>query len=481
MAPLRQASPKDADGATQRRSRLIEGPIHRALVGLGLPLIAGNVLQYGYQLTDAFWLGRLGAAAVAAVSASFPWIFLVIALGAGFAIAGATLCAQYTGAGQHDRVDHIAAQSLSAVALAAVPLGLLGCLAAPLCVSLLDLAPDVRIGAVGFLRISFIGIVFVFLYAVFQALMASVGQTRISLRIIACAVALNFVLDPLFIFGWGPLPGLGVAGAALATLVTQAMAAGLGIAILARGHHGITLRWRSLAPDAPYIRRAIRLGFPGSMELAAHGLALMAMSVMVTRFGTVATAAYGIGLIVLQIMTIPAMGLATAAATLVGQAVGAGRTDRAARVMTLSAICGFAILSLGGVLAYGLAPWIIAFFVPGNEAVIAEGSGFIRIMCLTWGGIGIQLAIASSFRASGNMLAAMTLVLLSQWLLQLPLAYVLSTATALQAQGLWWSFPVANIAVAALAIHWFSRGRWKAVRLTAPAQPTIPISSTGEA
>jgi Na+-driven multidrug efflux pump len=119
--------------------------------------------------------------------------------------------------------------------------------------------------------------------------------------------------------------------------------------------------------------------------------------------------------------------------------------------------------------------------VPGNEAVIAEGSGFIRIMCLTWGGIGIQLAIASSFRASGNMVAAMTLVFVSQWLLQLPLAYALSTAPALQAQGLWWSFPVANIAVATLALHWFSRGRWKAVRLTAPAQPTVPVPSTGEA
>ncbi len=224
-----------------RQKLFLEGPIGRALVRLAIPIVLGNVLQTGYQLTDAFWVGRLGAAAVAAVSVSFPVTFLVIALGAGLAMAGATLSAQYMGAGRPDMVNHVAAQTMMMVAVTSVFLGAAGYLLAPYLLALLGVAPDVYSGALGFMRVSFVGIIFVFLYAMFQALMRGIGQTRVPLLIVLGTVTLNFILDPLFIFGWGPLPAHGVMGAALATLVTQALAAALGIAIFLRGRHGIQL------------------------------------------------------------------------------------------------------------------------------------------------------------------------------------------------------------------------------------------------
>ena len=211
-----------------RQKLFLEGSIGRALVRLAIPIVLGNVLQTGYQLTDAFWVGRLGAAAVAAVSVSFPVTFLVIALGAGLAMAGATLSAQYMGAGRQDMVNHVAAQTMMMVAVTSVFLGAAGYLLAPYLLELLGVAPDVYSGALGFMRVAFVGIIFVFLYAMFQALMRGVGQTRMPLLIVTGAVTLNFILDPLFIFGWGPLPAHGVMGAALATLVTQALAATLG-------------------------------------------------------------------------------------------------------------------------------------------------------------------------------------------------------------------------------------------------------------
>jgi putative MATE family efflux protein len=459
-----------------RRVLFLEGPIPRALVTLAIPIILGNVLQTGYQLTDAFWVGRLGAAAVAAVSVSFPVTFLVIALGSGLAMAGATLSAQYMGAGRQDMVDHVAAQTMVMVALTSIVLGAIGFALAPLLLDLLGVAPDVYQGALGFLRVSFVGIIFVFVYAMFQALMRGVGQTRIPLLIVLGTVVLNFLLDPFFIFGWGPVPELGVMGAALATLVTQALAAVLGIAIFLRGRHGIALRWKALAPDLPYIKRAFFLGLPGSVELSTRGFGLIVMSFLVASFGTLTIASYGVGSNVLQVVMIPAMGLGMAISTLVGQNMGAGNIERAARVAQLGAFFGFVVLTCAGLVAYAFAPALVAFFIPEDQAVIDEGARFIRIMCLAWGGMGIQLCLVSAFRASGNMLAAMVIALVSQWMFQFPLAYVLSKHTTLAARGLWWSFPVTNIAVAVVAIAWFARGSWKETRLTEEAETTARVA-----
>jgi putative MATE family efflux protein len=459
-----------------RQKLFLEGPIGKALVRLAIPITLGNLLQTGYQLTDAFWVGRLGAAAVAAVSVSFPLMFLVIALGSGLAMAGATLSAQYMGAGRQDMVNHVAAQTMMMVAITSAVLGAAGYLLAPSLLTLMGVASDVYAGALGFMRVSSIGVIFVFLYAMFQALMRGVGQTRIPLLIVLGTVALNFVLDPLLIFGWGKLPGQGVMGAALATLITQALAALLGIVVFLRGRHGIQLSWRGFRPDGPYLKRAFFLGFPGSVELSTRGLGMMIMSFLVASFGTLALAAYGVGSNILMVVSIPAMGLSQAVSTLVGQNIGAGNIQRAARVSMIGTLSGLVILTLVGIVAYAFAPAIVAFFVPGDANVIAEGARFIRIMCLAWGGIGVQLCMVSAFRASGNMLIAMVIALVSQWMIQFPLAYLLSKHTILQASGIYWSFPVTNVAVAVISVCWFAQGGWKKTRLTEEDSQVIKVA-----
>jgi putative MATE family efflux protein len=454
------------DAALARRRLFLEGSIPRALWSLAVPIILGNVIQTGYQLTDAFWVGRLGASAVAAVSVSFPVTFLVIAMGSGLAMAGAVLTAQYVGAGRQDMVDHVAAQTMIMVAITSAILGSLGFALSPHLLRLLGVAPDVFAGALGFMRVSFIGIVFVFIYAMFQSLMRGVGQTRIPLVIVTATVLLNFALDPLLIFGWGPVRGYGVMGAAMATLVTQGLAAAAGIAIFLRGRHGIQLSWRSFGIDVPYVKRAFLLGLPGSIELSTRGLGLILMSFLVAGFGTLTIAAYGVGSTILQVVTIPAMGISMAVSTLAGQNLGAGNADRAGRITTFGAGIAFGVLSVVGVLAFALAPWLVSVFIPGDPAVIRAGTAFVRTMCLAWGAMGVQLCVVAAFRASGNMLMAMVLAIVSQWVLQFPLAFVLSRHTGLREAGLWWSFPVTNVLVAVIALAWFARGSWKAGRLT---------------
>lgn len=454
----------------------LNGSIPRAMMTLAVPIILGNILQAGYQLTDAFWVGRLGASAVAAVSVSMPVTFLVVAMGSGLAMAGATLTAQYMGAGRPDMVNHVAAQTMLMVVITSIVLGSLGFMLAPYLLDLLGVTPEVHAGALGFMRVSFVGVIFVFIFFMFQSLMRGVGQTRVPLLIVLATVLLNFGLDPLFIFGYGSIPGHGVMGAAMATLVTQGLAAAAGLFVFLRGRHVIHLAWRGFRPDFKYIKKAFFLGFPGSVELSTRSLGLIVMSFLVASFGTLTIAAYGIGSNILQFITIPAMGLSMAVSTLVGQNMGAGKIDRAARITRLGGIFGFGALTIVGGLAYLIAPQIVAFFVPNDPDVIREGAEFIHIMSLAWGGIGVQLCIVSAFRASGNMMSAMVIALVSQWMIQFPLAYVLAKHTELGANGIWWSFPVTNIAVALIAVCWFSRGGWKHTRITEDDKQTVKIT-----
>jgi putative MATE family efflux protein len=316
------------------------------------------------------------------------------------------------------------------------------------------------------MRVSFIALVFNFVFFVFQAIMRGIGNATLPIYIVLGTVLLNFALDPLFIFGWGPIAAYGVTGAALATLGTQSIAAIIGIAILRLGKHGIYVRRADFIPDLEYIKRAFFLGFPASIEQSARALGLVVMTFLITSFGTLAIAAYGVGSTILQVVMIPAMGLSMAVSVLVGQNIGSGNVDRAARIGRLGAWLGFWILSGVGVIVFIFAPQFLAFFVPGDASVIAEGAVFLRIMALAWGFMGVQLALTGVLRASGNMVITMVLTLVSQWVLQFPLAYVLSEHTALGTSGIWWAFPISNIAIALITLGVYAKGDWKKTRLT---------------
>jgi Na+-driven multidrug efflux pump len=248
------------------------------------------------------------------------------------------------------------------------------------------------------------------------------------------------------------------------------------MAIFLKGRHGIHLRTRNLRPDPAYIRKAFLLGLPGSIELSTRALGLMVMSFLVASFGTLPTAIYGVGSTIIQVATIPAMGLSMALSTLIGQNIGAGQAERADRIARLGMLYGLGALSAFGILAFATAPKLVAFFVPEDPNVIAGGADFLRIMALTWGGMAIQLCVVAVFRASGNMVHAMAIALVSQWMVQFPLAYVLSTHSALAVHGIWWSFPASNVATALLALAWFARGDWKSGRLTEEIEQTVRIT-----
>jgi Na+-driven multidrug efflux pump len=187
----------------------------------------------------------------------------------------------------------------------------------------------------------------------------------------------------------------------------------------------------------------------------------------------VATASFGVNTNVFNVAVIPAMGLALATSTLVGQNIGAGNIARAERTALISAGLTFTVLTVFGALCVIFAPAIVAFFVPHDPAVIAEGARIIRISAWASGFVGLQFALPAVLRAAGEMIPAMTIGLVSQWLLQLPLAFVLSRPAILGEDGLWWSIPATNVCAATMAAAWFLKGDWKKRRLIAQTPTQI--------
>jgi putative MATE family efflux protein len=430
------------------------------LVALAVPIVATNVFQSLYQLIDTFWVGRLGAEAVAAVSLTFPILFFMISLGGGMAVAGAILVAQTFGAGDQEAVDHAAGQTLLVVVAISIVLSLTGFLLTGTLVSFFSPDLGVERMAVDYLQVSFLGLIAVFIYFVFQALLRGVGDVKTPMMVVAGTVVLNFFLDPLLILGWGPVPGQGVVGAAWATVGAQGLAGVVGLGILFSGRYGIHLRLRHLAPDRALVLKIVRLGIPSSIEQSTRALGLAVMMLLVASYGTTVIASYGIGARILSFAIIPAMGLSMATSTVVGQNVGARQDTRAGSAARLGMMAGFVGLSVAGAVLWVLAEPIVRAFVPSEPEVIEIGTHFMRIMSPAFGFFGIQMVMSGALAGAGNTLAAMALSILSFWVLRFPVAWVLAVPGGLGPDGVFWSFPISNVLAGVIALGWFFRGTW---------------------
>ncbi len=462
---VRRDSPS---GAIAGERRMLDGPVLQSLLGLALPIMGANMLLVANQFIDAFWVGRLGAVGVASVSVSTPIIIVMLTFGMGFGIAGTALVAQYAGARRRDMVDEVAGQTLITVLALSFVLAILGALAAPLLLDLMGVAPDVRAGALAFLHIGFLSLPFSFAYFMFQGLMRGVGHASITLKLTAGMVLLNFLLNPILIFGAGPIPAMGVAGSALSTLIAQFCVVVVALTLLSRGRQGVRVHWRKLRPDFDAIKRTFLLGYPAAIEGAARGLSLIVMTFLVAGFGTVATASYGVGNTILSLIVIPAMGFSMAASTLVGQNIGAGQIERAERVGRAACVISFVGLCICGLLCIAFAETLVRLFVPRDARVIHEAGDFVRIMSWSFGLMGLHYACTGVLRGAGLMTKTMLISLIAQWAVQFPLAYILAERTPLGTHGIYWAIFVASFVAAGMAFYMFARGDWKRARLIQP-------------
>jgi len=184
---------------------------------------------------------------------------------------------------------------------------------------------------------------------------------------------------------------------------------------------------------------------------------MTAMITLVTSFGTTAIASYGIGTRILSFIIIPAIGISIATSTLVGQNIGAGKPKRAKQITKISSELSFVILTVAGIILFAFSNQLAQFFIPGEADVISSSSLFIRIMALTFGFIGLQQALLGAFRGAGNTVITMVLSIVSLWIIQFPLAYILSNTALLGEVGIWLSFPISNVLSAIIALAWYKK------------------------
>lgn len=442
-------------------NKLTEGSILRSLVSLAFPIIMANILQTTYQLIDTFWLGRLGANAVAAVSISFPILFLVIALGGGLTLAGTVLIAQYQGANNRKKVDYTASQTVFVVFFVSIFLAISGYFLAGPMMRLVGAGPEIYQDSVTYFQVSSMGFIFLFMFFVFQSLMRGIGNVVFPLFVVLGTVLLNLVLDPLFIFGWGPIPGFGIAGAAVASIFTQAISAAVGIAVLFKGNRGMQIRLSQMKPDLAWTKKLFELGLPASLDQSSRAAAMTVMVMLVTGFGSRDVAAYGVGARILSLVIIPALGFAIATTSLVGQNIGANQWVRAEKIGNMSSKIAFFGLTAVGLLFFFFAEDITAFFVPNDPEVIVDGALFIKIMAPSFGLLGIQQVMNGVFNGAGFTKASMFLSVFSLWIVRFPVAFMLSQKTSLGVAGIYWAFPVSNLIAATAGFIYYKMGYWK--------------------
>jgi putative MATE family efflux protein len=424
----------------------------KALNSLSWPIVLSNAFLTSHQIVNMFWVGRLDAGAVAAVSVSFPMLYLLTSLGGGLSVAGSVLVAQYFGARNTAMVSHSAAQTVLTVLVVSAVLSVVGVMTVRPILHLMRIGPDIFEESEGYLKVSFLSIGFIFSFEMFQSILRGIGEVKVPLRVIALSVGLNLGLDPLFIFGWGPLPAGGVVGAAYATLVTYGLAAAVLLAVLQGNRYPVQLRLTDLLPDFQLIRRLLVLGLPASIEQSMDALGSMVITAMVSGFGTVAIAAYGIGFRVLIIILIPAVGLSIAASTLVGHNIGASNLVRAKETAIKGAWYSFLLLSAAGVMCLWCAERLVGMFVPHDSELIEEGATVVRCMAVSFGFFGAQLTLMGALRGAGDTVVPMVLTFVAVWIVQIPTAYLLACYTPLAERGLWYSFPISAAVATALAL-----------------------------
>ncbi len=469
------------------RARILGGDIIRTALALGWPVMAANVAETIYNLTDTFWLGKLGPEAVAAPSISWPIVFLFISISAGFATSGVSLVSQYTGAGLPEKANKSAGQLLFVLLSTSLVASIVGFPFAGSILALMGSSEVVQATTTPYLQVMFLALPFLFFHFGFRATLRGYGDTKTPMILTIASSVLDTALDPFFVFGWGPVPQMGVVGAALTTLMTRGLVAFIGMYLLFSGRLGIKLRLLDLKPDVGWMRKVVSIGVPSAIGLSGTALGFVALISLVSIEDKilpgegVLLAAYGIGFRLVNFVNIVLWGGVSAISTMVGQNLGANQDERAGEIVK-RLLLSFFILSLtGSAVIYFLRVPLYRLFI-NDPAVLDAGSVFITLFVFSVPFFTVFRMASGVFEGAGNTRPSMVLSLIRLWGLRTLLAYVFYFFFRMGAVGIWAGMAIGNLVAATLSVAWLSRGTWKQrVIEEEPSierpQPTLPIQS----
>ena len=446
------------------RQDLTQAPIGRAVVLLAVPMVLEMLMESVFAVADVFFVGRLGADAVATVGITESLMTVIYAVAVGLSIGASATVARRIGEGDPDRAARAAAQSIALGLAGAAAVGVTGGIFAPDLLRLMGASDGVIAIGSGFTRVMLGGSGTVLLLFLVNAIFRGAGDAAIAMRVLWFANAINIVLGPCLIFGLGPFPELGVTGAAVATTIGRGSGVLLQLYQLTRGGSRIVLGRSHLRSDREVMAGIVRLSGVGMFQNLIGTASWMALIRILTGFGSAAVAGNTIGIRLVIFAALPSFGLGNAAATLVGQNLGAGRPDRAEAAVWRAGLYNTIALGLVGLLFLVFAPPLIRIFSSDPE-VIPYGVRSLRIVSAGFLFYGYGLVLTQSFNGAGDTRTPTLINLVCLWMLEIPLAWVLAHPAGLGPTGVFTSVSVSFSVLAVVSAVIFKQGRWKTLRV----------------
>jgi putative MATE family efflux protein len=438
-----------------------QGSIFAALVILAIPMILEMSMESLFAIVDTFVVAKLGAESVAVVGLTESILALIYAVGVGFSIGATATVARRFGEKDLDGAARTATHAVYLGAIVSLLMGAAGVIFAPQILGLLRAESHVIELGVPFMQIMLgTNIVIVFLFLL-NGIFRGAGDAAIALRVLILSNGLNILLCPMFIFGIGPFPELGVTGAAVATVCGR----GSGVIYAAwmlfgRTNGRLHVRREPWTFDPKLLISLLRLSGTAVLQFLVSTASWSVLVTIIAGFGTIALAGYQIGLRVIIFVLLPAVGLANAAATLVGQNLGAGRPDRAERSVWIASGLNAGLLGVAGLFFVIFSSFVISVFT-NDPAVAAVGRDCLRIVGYGYAFYGLAIVMESAFNGAGDTWTPTYLNLVLFWLFEIPLAYVLANYYGFGPRGVFWAITLAFSTLAVAAALMFKRGKWK--------------------
>jgi len=436
------------------------GSLNRAVVLLAIPMVLEMALESLFAVVDVFWVGRLGANAVATVGLTESLLSLVFAVGFGLGLSTTAMVARRVGEKDPKGAATAGVQAIFIGLATSLAFGIPSYLYAPRLLRVMGASPEIVALGSGYARIALGGCGAIVMLFLNNAIFRGAGDAAVAMRLLWVSNIINLLLDPCLIFGWGPFPRLGVTGAALASLTGRSIGVLYQFYRLLRGTERIHILVSQVRVNAGVLLRLLRVSLTGILQFAIADVSWIALVRIVSVFGAAALAGYTIAIRILIFVLLPSWGLSNAAATLVGQNLGANQPERAEQSVWRTGLYNVLFLGAVGVFFVIAAEPVIRLFT-NDPAVLPLAVACLRI--LSYGNVGYAygMVMLQAFNGAGDTVTPTIVNLFGFWLLEIPLAYVLAIRAKFGTTGVYYSIVIAEAAIAAAGVLIFRRGRWK--------------------
>ena len=460
-----------AKPAALRYNALTEGAVGKALFVFALPILVGNVMQSLNGSVNSIWVGRyIGGAALTATSNANTILFFLIGSIFGVGMAGTILVGQSVGAKDTDQAKRVVGTSATFFVGTAVVISILGYLFSAQLLVRMQTPADALPFAIAYMRVIFLAVPLIFAFAFTTMMLRGAGDAKTPLVFSLLSVGLDVALNPLLMFGWGPVPRFGIAGAAGATLVANAVTLIALLVTLYRRNHFLCLRGKELAYlriDRTILRALIMKGVPMGLQMVLMSGSGIAMISMVNAYGSDTSAAFGASLQLWNYIQMPAMAIGMAASSMAAQNVGAGRFDRLGRIAMTGVLYNFLMTGVLATIVYAASHQALGLFLT-TPASLVIGEHINTIVVWSFSLFGVSMVLSGVVRSTGAVVPPVLILFVSLWLLRIPFAVLLRDRLGVDA--IWWSFPVASFASMVMSAAYFRFGGWRSATMLGGAR-----------